>query len=99
MAEKKKNIFKSIGQKFKEIRLELKKVVWPSKDKMKSTSAIVLLAILFFAIFLTVVGTGTNKLFELAGFYDENEETTTTTTVVETSVAPIIETYAEETEA
>ena len=38
-------------QTFKDVRGELKKVVWPSKDKLKKTSAVVLLIIVFFAVF------------------------------------------------
>ena len=51
MAEKKKNIFKRIAQKFRDVRLEMKKAVWPSKEKLKQTSAVVLVVIVFFAIF------------------------------------------------
>ena len=50
MAEKKKNIFKRIAQKFRDVRLEMKKAVWPSKEKLKQTSAVVLVVIVFFAI-------------------------------------------------
>ena len=50
MADKsKKNVFQKIGQVFKEVRQELKKSVWPSKEKLKATSAVVLAVILFFA--------------------------------------------------
>ena len=55
MAEKKKNIFKRIAQKFRDVRLEMKKAVWPSKEKLKQTSAVVLVVIVFFAIFLNIL--------------------------------------------
>ena len=55
MADKsKKNVFQKIGQVFKEVRQELKKSVWPSKEKLKATSAVVLAVILFFAVFLSL---------------------------------------------
>ncbi len=100
MADKKKpNIFQRIGMKFKEIRLELKRVVWPSKEKLKSTSAVVLIVILFFAVFLSTISIGGGWILEKIGFYDPDETTTTTTTVA--AEAPVIETVeetAEETE-
>ncbi|MBQ1894815.1 MAG: preprotein translocase subunit SecE [Clostridiales bacterium] len=84
MADKKKpNIFKRIGQKIKEIRLELKRVVWPSKEKLKTTSAVVLVVIAFFAVFLSTISLGGNWLLEKIGFYDPDETTTTTEAIEE----------------
>lgn len=98
MADKsKKNFFQRIGQTFKEVRSELKKAIWPSKEKLKSTSAVVLTVILFFAIFLGVISSGGRWILEKINFYDEVEPTYTTaatevvaateaTTVAETEV-------------
>ena len=58
MADKKNNIFKRIGKKFSDIIAELKRVTWPTKEKLAKTSAVVLLVILFFAVYLTLIGTG-----------------------------------------
>ena len=52
---KKKNVFQKIGQVFKEVRQELRKSVWPTKEKLRNTSAVVLSVILFFAIFGSVL--------------------------------------------
>ncbi|MCR4689238.1 MAG: preprotein translocase subunit SecE [Saccharofermentans sp.] len=81
MAEQKQNIFKRIGKKFGDVIAELKKVTWPSKDKLAKTSAVVLLVILFFAVYLTLISSGGRWVLDKIGFYD----------VVETSetVAPI----------
>ena len=53
--KKKKNIFARIGAGFKGVIGELKKVIWPSKDKLKSICAVVFVVIIFFAIYLYAV--------------------------------------------
>lgn len=93
MAEKKNNIFTRIGNHFKSVVLELKKVIWPSKEKLKSISAVVLVVIAFFAILLTAISSGAHWGLNKIGFYDQVEPTTT---VAETTVA---ETTAETTVA
>ncbi|MBQ7628240.1 MAG: preprotein translocase subunit SecE [Clostridiales bacterium] len=80
MADKKDNIFKRIGKKFSDIIAELKRVTWPDKDKLAKTSAVVLLVILFFAVYLTLIGTGGRWILDKVGFYDvvETEPTIAT---------------------
>lgn len=84
MADKKKkmNVFQRIAQLFKDVRSELKKVVWPSKEKLKNTCAVVLVVIVFFAIYLSVINNGGHWILEKIGFYDN---TPVVTTVAETS--------------
>lgn len=84
MADKKKNIFGRIGQKFKEVIAELKRVQWPDKTKLKNTSAVVLLVILFFAVYLTLISDGGRWILDKIGFYDIVETTTTEETSEET---------------
>ena len=79
MADKKKNIFGRIGQKFKEVIAELKRVQWPDKTKLKNTSAVVLLVILFFAVYLTLISDGGRWILDKIGFYDTVETTTEAT--------------------
>ena len=81
------NIFKRIGKGFNDVISELKKVVWPTPEKLKSTSAVVLLVIVFFAVFLTFIGSGGRWLLDKIGFYDKTEVTTAPTTVEETTAA------------
>lgn len=94
MAEKKNNIFARIGAYFKSILLELKRVIWPSKEKLKSISAVVFVVIIFFAILLTAISSGAQWGLDKIGFY--NQVDPTETTVAETTVA---ETTAAETTA
>ena len=87
MADKKDNIFKRIGKKFSDIIAELKRVTWPDKDKLAKTSAVVLLVILFFAVYLTLIGTGGRWILDQVGFYDVVEtEPTIATSASETVV-------------
>ena len=67
---KKGNIFKRMGKGVKDVFAELKKVIWPTMEKLKSTSAVVLLVIVFFAVFLTLIGSGGRWLLDKVGFYD-----------------------------
>lgn len=42
----------------RDVRLELKKVSWPTRDEVISTTVITLVAVFFFAFFLMVVDLG-----------------------------------------
>ncbi len=96
MAEKKQNIFKRIGKRFSDVIAELKRVTWPSKDKLAKTSAVVLLVIVFFAVYLTLISSGGRWILDKIGFYDVVETSETAApieTIVETE--PVAESVAE----
>lgn len=95
---KKGNIFQRIGKGFKDVIGELKKVVWPSKEKLRNTSAVVLLVIVFFAVFLTLIGNGGRWLLDKVGFYNV-VETSAEATTVDTTAATSAETSASESES
>ena len=96
MADKKKgNIFKRIKRKFTEVRQELKRVIWPTKEKLMQTSAVVLTIIVIAAVFLTLISNGGTAILERVGFYGEVE----TTTTAETTLAAVTEAAPVETEA
>lgn len=103
MAEKskKKNVFQKIAQVFKEVRQELRKSSWPSKEKLKNTSAVVLAVIVFFAVFLSFISLGGRYVLDKFNFYDEVEPSATAATDVVTAVteAAPVETVVVETEA
>ena len=80
------NIFKRFGKGVKDVIAELKKVVWPTGEKLRNTSAVVLLVIVFFAVLLTLIGSGGRWLLDKVGFYD-SVETTEVSTVEETTAA------------
>ena len=83
MAENKKkpNIFKRIAMKFNDVRLELKRVIWPTKEKLVQTSAVVLVVIAVCAILLTTISKGAGWILEKIGFYGQTAETTISSTV------------------
>ena len=68
---------------------ELKRVTWPTGEKLAKTAAVVLLVIVFFAVYLTLIGNGGRWILDKVGFYDIVE----TTVPVET-VAPVEATTA-----
>lgn len=82
MADKKPGFFKSIANGYKGVKTELKRVIWPTKEKLKQISVVCLAIIVFFSIYLSVIGSGARWLLEKAGFYDRVETTATTTTIV-----------------
>ena len=57
-ASKKRNIFVRAGSRikrfFRELRSELKKVVWPSKSQMINNTLIVLLCVVLVGVFIWV---------------------------------------------
>lgn len=62
---KKDNFFKRIGKKFKEIFSELKKVSWPSFNKIVKQTAVVLGVVLLFMIVITLMDLGLGALLQL----------------------------------
>ena len=79
--KKKPNIFKRIAQKFNDVRIELKRVIWPTKEKLIQNSVVVLVVIAVCAILLTTISEGAGWILEKVGFYKQNIETTVSTTV------------------
>lgn len=84
MADKKANIFKRTGKKFGEVIAELKRVVWTTKEKLAKTSAVVLLVIVFFAVYLTLIGQGGRWVLDKIGFYDTVETSATESSASDT---------------
>ena len=53
MAEaKKENIFSRLARWFREMKSELKKVVWPSKKQVMNNTVIVLVTVLIVGVFI-----------------------------------------------
>ncbi len=50
MEQKKPNIFAKIGNFFKEVKSELKKVVWPTFAKIKQNTLIVIIYVLVIGV-------------------------------------------------
>ena len=100
MADNKGNFFKRLGKKFSDVFAELKRVTWPTGEKLAKTAAVVLLVIVFFAVYLTLIGNGGRWILDKVGFYDIVETTATTTTeAAETTAATEASESATETES
>jgi len=75
MSEKKKkqNIFlrvgKGVAHRFVEVRQEMKRVIWPTKEKLLQVTAVVLVVIVAAAIILSVVSQGSKYILGKVGFY------------------------------
>ena len=85
MADNKGNFFKRLGKKISDVFAELKRVTWPTGEKLAKTAAVVLLVIVFFAVYLTLIGNGGRWILDKVGFYDAVETTAATTTAAETT--------------
>lgn len=81
MADNKGNIFKRLGKKISDVFAELKRVTWPTGEKLAKTAAVVLLVIVFFAVYLTLIGNGGRWILDKVGFYDIVETTVAAETV------------------
>ncbi|MBR2550156.1 MAG: preprotein translocase subunit SecE [Clostridiales bacterium] len=90
MADNKGNIFKRLGKRISDVFAELKRVTWPTGEKLAKTAAVVLLVIVFFAVYLTLLGNGGRWILDQVGFYDIVE------TTVESTEAAVSETAATE---
>ena len=87
MADNKGNIFKRLGKRISDIFAELKRVTWPTGEKLAKTAAVVLLVIVFFAVYLTLISDGGRWILDKIGFYDIVETTATEATTEATTEA------------
>lgn len=64
-ATKKKGFFDRTKKYFKECKAELKKVTWPTKEKLMHNSFVIIVFIAIVTVVLSVLDFGFAKLFEL----------------------------------
>lgn len=57
--------FKRIGNAFKNMWHELRKVTWPTRDKLVNYSVIVVIFMLFMMVIIGLLDTGASKLVNL----------------------------------
>ncbi|NLV86923.1 MAG: preprotein translocase subunit SecE [Clostridiales bacterium] len=67
----KQGLFKRLSQWFKDLKGELKKVIWPTKEQTAKNTAVALVVMLVFAVVLwgfdTLAQTGVKTLISLVG--------------------------------
>ncbi|HEX9020405.1 MAG TPA: preprotein translocase subunit SecE [Nitrospirota bacterium] len=59
-------MFKKIAEFFEEVKLELKKVVFPTKKEVVGSTWVVIITVLICALFLGIVDIGLGRLITLA---------------------------------
>ena len=59
------NFFKKIGNAFKSMWHELKKVTWPSREKLLNYTAIVVLFMVFMIVVIGLIDLGATQLVKL----------------------------------
>ena len=57
-AEKKPGLFRRLGNYLSEVRSEMRRVVWPSKEELKSYSVAIVAMLIVFGIVIWLVDTG-----------------------------------------
>ena len=55
-------LFGRLGQFIRDVRAEMKRVSWPAGKEVKNTTVIVLIAVIFFALYLFAVDQGLARL-------------------------------------
>jgi len=55
MAEEKKNVIESTKDYINELKLEMRRVSWPTRTQVESTTAVVIFSVFAFAAYFAVV--------------------------------------------
>jgi preprotein translocase subunit SecE len=63
--EKIKEFWKAAEQFFREVRVELKKVTWPSRKETIASTSVVLITVILVAFFLGIVDLGLSRLIKI----------------------------------
>ena len=63
--EKIKEFWKAAKQFFREVRVELKKVSWPSRKETIASTSVVLITVILVAFFLGIVDLGLSRLIKI----------------------------------
>jgi len=63
--EKIKEFWKAAKQFFREVRVELKKVTWPSRKETIASTSVVLITVILVAVFLGIVDLGLSRLIKI----------------------------------
>ena len=63
--EKIKELWEKAKQFFREVRVELKKVTWPSRKETIASTSVVLITVILVAFFLGIVDLGLSRLIKI----------------------------------
>lgn len=65
MTEKKEKFGQRAGRFFREVRMEMKKVIWPTKQQLVNNTLTVFMACLIIGVVIWVADIGLGELFKL----------------------------------
>jgi preprotein translocase subunit SecE len=63
--EKIKSLLQKVSQFFREVRVEMKKVTWPSRKETLASTSVVLITVILMAFFLGIVDLGLSRLIKI----------------------------------
>ena len=63
--EKIKEFWQAAKQFFREVRVELKKVTWPSRKETIASTSVVLITVILIGFFLGIVDLGLSRLIKI----------------------------------
>lgn len=61
----KPNIFARLGQYFRDVRSEMRRVVWPNRQEVLNSSLVVIVTLVFFAAFTLIVDSAVVEVLRL----------------------------------
>jgi preprotein translocase subunit SecE len=64
-AQKKPSIFARLAQYFRDVKSEMKRVVWPTRHEVLNSSLVVVVTLIFFVFFTLIVDTLVVQALEL----------------------------------
>lgn len=70
---KKPNVFQRIGKWFRDLRIEFKNVVWPSRQTVVTNTSVVLVVIVLGSIFIGLMDSGLLKLMQFLIGLSQNQ--------------------------
>lgn len=66
-APSKPNVFMRLAQYFRDVRAEMRRVVWPTRNEVLNSSVVVVTTLLFFIVFITLTDLVVQQFLLLLG--------------------------------
>jgi preprotein translocase subunit SecE len=66
-APAKPGVFTRLSNYFRDVRSEMKRVVWPSRPEVINSSVVVIITLIFFATFIAITDLGVQRIINLLG--------------------------------
>jgi len=66
-APAKPGVFTRLGNYFRDVRSEMKRVVWPNRPEVINSSVVVIVALIFFAVFIAMTDIVVQRIITTLG--------------------------------